>query len=92
MAVIGVSRTTLPLQAELEAIEVYTQFGSPVMSFVASCRFQPTCSRFALQSLRREGFLKGNLLVAKRLLNCSPVGVIWEALSAQGKHPIPSTT
>ena len=90
MALIGVSRTKLPLQAELATIELYTQFGSPVMAFVARCRFQPTCSRFALQSFRREGFLKGNFLVAKRLLNCSPVGAIWEALSTQDRQPVQS--
>ena len=90
IAVIGVSRTTLPLQAELAAIEMYTRFGSPVVARVAVCRFQPTCSRFALQSLRREGFLKGNLLIAKRLLGCSPVGAIWEALSTQDRQPVQS--
>ena len=83
ITVIGVFCTTFPLKAELTAIEFYTRFGSPVMALVVSCRFQPTCSRFALQSLRSEGLLKGNLLIAKRLLGCSPVGAIWEAFSIQ---------
>ncbi len=60
------------------------------MGLIANCRFQPTCSRFALQSLRSEGFLKGNLLIAKRLLGCSPVGAIWDALSAPDRQPVQS--
>ena len=87
---IGLSTTTFPLRAELATIELYTRFGSPVVGLIANCRFRPTCSRFALQSLRSEGFLEGNLLIAKRLLSCSPIGAIRDALSTQSSHPVQS--
>jgi len=36
------------------------------------CRFEPTCSSFAIQALSRHGFLKGVGLAAGRLLRCHP--------------------
>jgi len=36
------------------------------------CRFEPTCSSFAIQALSRHGFLKGVGLAARRLLRCHP--------------------
>ncbi len=52
-----------------------------------ACRFEPSCSAYALQALERHGAAKGSLLTAKRLLRCHPY--------CQGGHdpvPEPSTT
>ena len=58
------------------------------MGLIAKCRYEQTCSQLALQSLREEGFLRGNLLIAKRLLGCSPIGAIWEELfQAEFRNP-----
>ncbi|HUV29723.1 MAG TPA: membrane protein insertion efficiency factor YidD [Acidobacteriota bacterium] len=37
---------------------------------VPSCRFTPSCSRFAAEAIRRGGLLKGILLGADRLSRC----------------------
>lgn len=37
-----------------------------------SCRFYPTCSRYAEDALRRYGALKGSTMAAKRVLRCHP--------------------
>jgi putative membrane protein insertion efficiency factor len=37
-----------------------------------SCRFQPTCSRYAIDVLQCYGFWKGLVLVSKRLMRCQP--------------------
>jgi putative membrane protein insertion efficiency factor len=37
-----------------------------------SCRFTPTCSRYAIDALRRYGALKGGWLTAWRVLRCNP--------------------
>jgi putative membrane protein insertion efficiency factor len=37
-----------------------------------SCRFHPTCSEYALESLRRHGAAKGSWLAAKRVCRCHP--------------------
>lgn len=37
-----------------------------------SCRFQPTCSQYAITALERFGPLKGGWMAFKRLLRCNP--------------------
>jgi putative membrane protein insertion efficiency factor len=37
-----------------------------------ACRFDPTCSQYALDALRRHGALAGGTLAAGRLLRCHP--------------------
>lgn len=36
------------------------------------CRFEPSCSRYALACLNNHGALRGSLLSAKRLCKCHP--------------------
>ncbi len=37
-----------------------------------SCRFEPSCSRYSYEALRRFGFLKGGWLAVKRVSRCHP--------------------
>ena len=46
------------------------------------CRYQPTCSAYALEALERHGALKGSYLAAKRVLSCHPLG-------GHGYDPVP---
>lgn len=48
------------------------------------CRFQPTCSAYALEALGHHGALKGTWLAAWRVLRCNPWG-------GQGYDPVPGT-
>lgn len=36
------------------------------------CRYEPSCSSYALEALRRHGALKGSALGGWRLLRCHP--------------------
>lgn len=36
------------------------------------CRFQPTCSEYTLESVKRFGVLKGLFFGTKRVLRCHP--------------------
>lgn len=38
----------------------------------SACRFEPTCSAYALQALERHGAAAGSYLVAARVLRCHP--------------------
>jgi len=38
------------------------------------CRFTPSCSQYALESVRLHGALKGGWLAARRLCRCHPWG------------------
>lgn len=37
-----------------------------------ACRFEPTCSQYALDALRRHGAVAGAALATGRLLRCHP--------------------
>ena len=37
-----------------------------------ACRFEPSCSAYALQALEQHGALKGSALTGWRLLRCHP--------------------
>jgi putative membrane protein insertion efficiency factor len=37
-----------------------------------ACRFEPTCSAYALQALERHGAVAGSALSAGRVLRCHP--------------------
>ena len=48
----------------------------------AACRFEPSCSNYALQALEKHGVIKGCWLALKRILSCNPWG-------KSGYDPIP---
>ena len=39
-----------------------------------TCRFQPSCSHYAIEALRKYGTIKGGWLAFKRLMRCHPWG------------------
>lgn len=51
-------------------IRFYRKFISPL--FPPTCRFQPTCSQYALEAFQLHGTFKGLWLTVKRLLKCHP--------------------
>ncbi|MDR3257056.1 MAG: membrane protein insertion efficiency factor YidD [Endomicrobium sp.] len=41
-------------------------------TFPLRCRFQPSCSTYAYQSIEIYGFFKGSFLAFKRIIRCHP--------------------
>jgi uncharacterized protein len=58
--------------AMLASINFYKQVISPLLP--PACRFVPTCSSYGVQAIREMGPVKGFILIAWRLLRCSPIG------------------
>jgi len=53
---------------------------SPVLA--GTCRYQPTCSGYALEALEKHGPASGSWLALKRILRCHPWG-------GHGYDPVP---
>lgn len=51
-------------------IKSYRQFISPL--FPPSCRFQPTCSQYAIEAIATYGTIKGSWLAVTRIARCHP--------------------
>jgi putative membrane protein insertion efficiency factor len=54
----------------LGLIRLYQLLLSPLLG--TNCRFQPTCSNYASQAIKRFGALKGGYLSFRRLIKCHP--------------------
>ena len=50
----------------------------------SACRFEPSCSAYALQALQQHGAARGGWLMAARLMRCHPY-------CAGGCDPVPPT-
>lgn len=64
----------------LAPIAAYQRLVSPALP--RRCRYEPTCSAYATQSIRRFGPIRGLLLACWRLLRCNP-------FSHGGFDPVP---
>ncbi len=54
----------------LAPIAVYQRVISPAIP--RRCRYEPTCSRYAVEAIQQYGILRGSVLAAWRLLRCNP--------------------
>jgi putative membrane protein insertion efficiency factor len=60
-------------RAAVGVIHVYQRTASRLMPAVGvTCRFSPTCSRYAAVVLERHGILRGTALTVVRLARCGP--------------------
>jgi uncharacterized protein len=51
-------------------IRLYQWTVSPLLG--PTCRFEPSCSQYALEAIRRFGFVRGCWLAARRIGRCHP--------------------
>lgn len=61
-------------------IRFYRFFISPWLG--SNCRYQPTCSAYALEALQKHGAIKGGWLALRRIGRCHPWG-------GDGYDPVP---
>jgi putative membrane protein insertion efficiency factor len=70
-AFLAESLTRLPLRAALAVVAGYKRWISPLLP--PACRFQPTCSEYAYEALRRHGLRRGGWMALKRIGRCHPL-------------------
>lgn len=69
-----------PQALAVALVKAYQRWLSPWLG--NNCRFDPTCSTYAIEAINRFGVIKGCWLVSKRILKCHP-------LNAGGSDPVP---
>ncbi|MGC9948859.1 MAG: membrane protein insertion efficiency factor YidD [Bryobacteraceae bacterium] len=52
------------------AVHGYQHYGRPLLQPYIHCRYQPTCSEYSIQAVRKWGIRHGLVLTTKRLLSC----------------------
>jgi putative membrane protein insertion efficiency factor len=85
---------TLARRIAVLPIRLYQLVISPALG--SRCKYEPSCSRYAVQAIRRYGVARGLVLAGWRLLRCNP----WshgghdpvEAQRVFGARPRPRTT
>ena len=63
-------------------VRAYRLIFSPRVGY--NCRYQPTCSAYAIESLQKHGGIKGSYLTVHRICRCHPWG-------GDGYDPVPET-
>ncbi|WP_460272545.1 membrane protein insertion efficiency factor YidD [Celeribacter sp. ULVN23_4] len=61
-------------------VRAYRKVFSPIVGH--NCRYQPTCSAYAMEALEKHGALKGTWLAIRRIGRCHPLG-------GMGYDPVP---
>jgi len=56
----------------MAAIRVYQAVLSPLLA--PACRFEPSCSAYALEAIARRGAVRGTWLALRRIGRCHPWG------------------
>lgn len=74
-------RLSLTQRAVLLPIRFYRRLISPLKA-QPTCRFHPTCSRYALDAITVHGALYGSYLALRRVLKCHP-------FHPGGRDPVP---
>lgn len=66
----GPVRTGTIARCCVAILKGYKRFISPLLP--PSCRFTPTCSEYAMESVQKHGVIRGLMFAVLRLLRCHP--------------------
>ena len=54
----------------LAPLRLYSRFISPALP--RSCKYEPTCSAYAMEAIRELGVVRGSIVAGWRVLRCNP--------------------
>lgn len=61
---------SLPARVLIASIGAYRRYISPL--FTPHCRFEPSCSAYALEAVSTHGALRGGAMALRRIARCHP--------------------
>jgi putative membrane protein insertion efficiency factor len=53
------------------AVHGYQHYGRPLSKKYIRCRYNPTCSEYSLEAVRKYGIRRGLVLTATRIISCT---------------------
>lgn len=59
-------------KAYIRGVRMYQKISHYALGGYVHCRFQPTCSNYSIEAVKKYGLMKGMTLTAKRLYSCRP--------------------
>jgi len=59
-------------EALIFSIGKYRELVSPHLKGIVTCKFNPSCSSYAMMALKKHGAFRGTLMTITRLAKCSP--------------------
>lgn len=66
-------------ELSIKLISLYQVFVSSflksILGISSSCKFNPTCSAYAKQQIRKQGLVKGSAAFVKRLSTCHNISI-----------------
>jgi putative membrane protein insertion efficiency factor len=62
--------TALARRVVVAPVVAYQRVVSPLLP--RRCKYEPTCSRYAVEAVREVGVVRGTILAAWRLVRCNP--------------------
>lgn len=76
----------IPRHIVLALLTLYKIFVSPalVALFGSACRYEESCSTYAVRVVKRDGALRGSGLAILRLLSCNPLGIDFSKATFKG--------
>jgi len=74
------SRRLYPGLVGVAIVHAYQLFLSPFLG--GACRFDPSCSTYAIAAFRQHGLIRGGWLAVRRIGRCHPFG-------SHGFDPVP---
>jgi uncharacterized protein len=84
----------LPSAFGILVVRIYQLTLSPAKTVLLGpaghCRFQPSCSQYAVEALRTHGAAAGSWLAVKRVCRCHPWGAFGEDPVPPGKPKVPA--
>lgn len=63
-------------------LPIYLYRGTISPFGISKCRFDPSCSQYALDAIKTWGAMRGTYLAIRRILRCHPLG-------GHGYDPVP---
>ncbi|MDE0888309.1 MAG: membrane protein insertion efficiency factor YidD [Phycisphaerales bacterium] len=69
---LGIERRTPAAGLLIFLFRIYQRIGSPFLG--GHCRFEPSCSNYAIEAVKRHGAVRGGWMATRRIARCRPGG------------------